>query len=572
MSHRFPEHSLDDAHSPDSVAPGDAAFGPDTDHTRDVPSWDDWTMDGTPAVGEDARRLTRVREASASLCDDWQDVALRVSRAVMQRFPTAGIGIAGSVARATHTHRSDVDILVAIPRLRQPVEVRFSLGQVPVTVLGTSPAIIVSSLDGYRLSFGAAPMLSLLARHLPVSDPKGALAHVRRLACSVSRWRVEHRHQVDELWRLPVDEDTGAVQGPVSTGTDPALAPDSRGSLLVAALARWSAQHDFQPKTKAAYARLALKMKRTRTNVFQALASALHSDATSAESFAALQKAHRLLDDTAAHPDPDSQVAAAGAGAFWGHDEPAPDLCDDDYATLCKGDYFPVYLPVHSQNPNPCRVGQPVTRYRYTDAAGVPVLEVVRYRYATSRRTSSSGRILLPRWYDAEARSWAWGCSAQALQLYRLPEVVRAVKEGETIYVGEKDVETLRSHGYTATCNPHGVLQWIDRYNDALNGASVVVVPDNDVWGMWHTWHVLAQLEPVASSVKMLRLPGLRPKEDVTDWFAKGHSAADLQEHAAERARRVTPQQKRKHAFTCVPPTPRWRLFGDPACNLESAP
>ena len=42
--------------------------------------------------------------------------------------------------------------------------------------------------------------------------------------------------------------------------------------------------------------------------------------------------------------------------------------------------------------------------------------------------------------------------------LYRLPEVIQAVKAGETVFIceGEKDVDRLRSLGLTATTNAGG--------------------------------------------------------------------------------------------------------------------
>src|SRR5262249_9415954 len=41
---------------------------------------------------------------------------------------------------------------------------------------------------------------------------------------------------------------------------------------------------------------------------------------------------------------------------------------------------------------------------------------------------------------------------------FRLPELIAAVRGGETVFVaeGEKDVETLTRHGFAATCNAGG--------------------------------------------------------------------------------------------------------------------
>jgi hypothetical protein len=50
----------------------------------------------------------------------------------------------------------------------------------------------------------------------------------------------------------------------------------------------------------------------------------------------------------------------------------------------------------------------------------------------------------------------------------------------------------------------------------------VVILPDNDQPGEAHARDVARGLLPVAKAVKILRLPGLPPKGDVSDWLAAG--------------------------------------------------
>src|SRR6266496_509621 len=103
--------------------------------------------------------------------------------------------------------------------------------------------------------------------------------------------------------------------------------------------------------------------------------------------------------------------------------------------------------------------------------------------------------------------------------LYQLPEVTSAVQAGETIYVveGEKDANTLRFHGLTATTNVGGCGKWRDEYSETLRGASVIVLPDNDQPGADHAQQVKQSLQGVAASICIVQLPGLPPKGDVTD-------------------------------------------------------
>jgi len=103
---------------------------------------------------------------------------------------------------------------------------------------------------------------------------------------------------------------------------------------------------------------------------------------------------------------------------------------------------------------------------------------------------------------------------------YRLPEVVEAVKQGETVFIveGEKDAETLAEWGLVATTNPMGAGKWREDFNHYLKGVCVVILPDNDEAGNKHVEKTARSLYGVAKTVKIVRLPVMREHEDVTDW------------------------------------------------------
>ncbi|MCL4310684.1 MAG: hypothetical protein M0Z32_01020 [Actinomycetota bacterium] len=117
--------------------------------------------------------------------------------------------------------------------------------------------------------------------------------------------------------------------------------------------------------------------------------------------------------------------------------------------------------------------------------------------------------------------------------LYRLPEVIEAVAAGQTIHVveGEKDADNLdKKLGLVATCNCGGAGKWLDSYSQALAGAHVVIIPDNDTTGHKHAQDVKQALEGVAADVKVIHLPGLPAKGDVSDWIAAGGTVEGLRE------------------------------------------
>jgi RecA-family ATPase len=73
-----------------------------------------------------------------------------------------------------------------------------------------------------------------------------------------------------------------------------------------------------------------------------------------------------------------------------------------------------------------------------------------------------------------------------------------------------------------ATCNPGGAGKWRDTYADQFAGADVVVLPDHDKAGRDHAEAVARSLAGKAARIRLLELPGLPDKGDVSDWFAQG--------------------------------------------------
>jgi hypothetical protein len=168
-----------------------------------------------------------------------------------------------------------------------------------------------------------------------------------------------------------------------------------------------------------------------------------------------------------------------------------------------------------------------VAVYPYVDESGKLLFEVVRYEPKTfaQRRPDGQG-------------GWVWNLEGVRRVLYKLPDVLRAVESGETIYIveGEKDTEALCGLGLVATTNPHGAGKWRDDYSETLKGAHVVILPDKDEAGRKHAESVAKSLWGKASSIKIVELPGDGIK-DVSDWLKAGGTKAQLQElvaHASE--------------------------------------
>lgn len=166
--------------------------------------------------------------------------------------------------------------------------------------------------------------------------------------------------------------------------------------------------------------------------------------------------------------------------------------------------------------------------YRYTDAAGGLLFEVVRFEPKDFRQRQPDGR-----------GGWAWNMAGVPLVPYRLPELLAAVQAGRTVFVaeGEKGADALGRLGLTGTCSPGGAGKWRGEYVAHLVGARVVVLSDNDEPGRAHAATVAASLRGTAGRVQVLHLPDLPPKGDVADWIEAGGTADEL-----ERLARAEPE------------------------------
>lgn len=106
--------------------------------------------------------------------------------------------------------------------------------------------------------------------------------------------------------------------------------------------------------------------------------------------------------------------------------------------------------------------------------------------------------------------------------LYRLPELLAADRaQPVDVVEGEKDADRLWSLGLIATCNDGGGgrAKWRRAHSLPLRGRSVIIVPDNDLTGAEHAEDVARRLSRLAGSVRVLKLPGLPRKGDVSDWL-----------------------------------------------------
>jgi hypothetical protein len=172
-----------------------------------------------------------------------------------------------------------------------------------------------------------------------------------------------------------------------------------------------------------------------------------------------------------------------------------------------------------------------VERYDYVDEQGALLFQVERMNPKSFRQRKPDGK-----------GGWEYKLGDVRRVLYRLPQVIEAVKAGKKICVveGERDVHTLEAKGQVATTCPGGAGKWRTEYTEVLRGALVAIIQDVDPAdpktghhpGQEHAAAVRDALTGVAEKVKVLQ-PAVG--NDVTDHVQAGLPLGALVDAAEPR-------------------------------------
>jgi hypothetical protein len=224
-------------------------------------------------------------------------------------------------------------------------------------------------------------------------------------------------------------------------------------------------------------------------------------------------------------------------------------LCGWDFTTTLDAlaDYLGVGTNGHVKHAN----GKPesVRTYDYRDESGELVFQVVRFepKDFRQRRPKDGG-------------GWEWKVKGLPKLVYRLPDLLAAGPE-EWIFIpeGEKDVDNLCRIGLTATTNAMGAKSWKSEHAEYLIGRRICALRDNDDDGRYHAEQVARSLTGKATEIKVLELPGLPEKGDVSDWLAAGGTADELV-RMADEAPEWTPKAAEQRQSTISGPPPEYDI------------
>lgn len=175
--------------------------------------------------------------------------------------------------------------------------------------------------------------------------------------------------------------------------------------------------------------------------------------------------------------------------------------------------------------------------YDYTDENGVLLFQVCR----------STNKKFVQRKPDGNG-GWTYSLNGVRRVLYELPRLAD-ISADSFVYVveGEKDADRLINEGMFATTNSQGAGKWKLCDDSPLHGHHIIILPDNDNAGRKHAEDVATRLHSKAKSIRILALPDLPDKGDVSDWLDNGGDIENLYQ-LAENAPEWEPSQTKATA------------------------
>lgn len=182
---------------------------------------------------------------------------------------------------------------------------------------------------------------------------------------------------------------------------------------------------------------------------------------------------------------------------------------------------------------------KPEVIYDYLNEFGKLLFQVVRYpkdpqtgkKKINQRRpcqTCDNGKSQQKCTNPDCRHGWVWKKDGLRKVLYHLPSVITANEV--LVTEGEKDADRLKRAMVEAgvwraelavTTSPEGAGKWRDEYAPYFAGKKVIIFPDNDPPGEQHAEQVARSVSRYAVWVKVVKIPHLGDKEDVTDYFDK---------------------------------------------------
>lgn len=162
--------------------------------------------------------------------------------------------------------------------------------------------------------------------------------------------------------------------------------------------------------------------------------------------------------------------------------------------------------------------GKIIAIYDYCDLSGKLIYQVCRLKPKSFRQRRPDPKT---------PEKWIWNMEG----VTALPYHIRNVVDNKTVYIveGEKCADDLIDNFQLPATTMHGGAgKWYPEILPYFKGKNIILLPDNDAIGKEHMERLAYTFSNTAASVKIVELPGLEIKGDVSDWITAGGTKEKL--------------------------------------------
>jgi RecA-family ATPase len=208
-----------------------------------------------------------------------------------------------------------------------------------------------------------------------------------------------------------------------------------------------------------------------------------------------------------------------------------------------------IMAAVDTENSRPQKI-KIIETYDYRDADGTLLYQVLRLEPKDFRQRRPDGN-----------GKWIWKLEDRRV-LYRLSELLKFPDASVFVCEGEKDADRVAELGCCATTVAAG--KWTAECVAGLAGRDVAILEDNAEAGRTKALAAAQALNGAAKTIRIVSLPDLPDKGDVSDWLDANRSYSNKFFDICF----AVPEWN----LTTTPPTPPPAAPADQACNTRLPP
>jgi hypothetical protein len=170
-------------------------------------------------------------------------------------------------------------------------------------------------------------------------------------------------------------------------------------------------------------------------------------------------------------------------------------------------------------------IGEIVAIYDYLDVNDNLVYQVCKYQKPNSKNKTFRQRHPAPNSTKLKP-VWIWNMQG----IIPVPYLLKNILNNKTIFgvEGEKDADSLTKLGLPAFTLLGGAGKWYPEVLPYFKDKNIILLPDNDALGREHMERLAHVFIETAASIKIVELPGLEQKGDISNWIASGGTKEKL--------------------------------------------